>query len=322
MTSSSSTSPLFEETLRRLYYQPDEPSAYGSLTDIYTAAKNIHSSITKSFVERWLLRQNAYTLHAPLRKRFPRRKTIAPGLYYQLQLDLADLSNIKHHNKGYRFLLVAIDIFSRKAFVVPLKSKRGIEVRDGIAQIFTNYPPPKFIQVDSGTEFYNTHVRTYLRKWNIRMFSTSSDVKASLVERLNRTLKSRMFKYFTANNTIKYVDILQKLVNAYNNRKHSTIGMSPNQVSLANQSAVWDKQYSSYITGSRRSRFAYDLEQTVRISKLARTFRKGYLPTFQEEIFIIHDRLATVPPTYKVRDKDGNILIGSFYTQELQPVLL
>jgi transposase InsO family protein len=313
-------SSYFDAILREIYYDQEHPQGYGSIHGLYQAAKKIEKTVTRSYVRNWLQAQDVYTLHAPLRRRFLRRKTLAPGMFYQMQMDLVDLSNISKQNRGYKFLLTAIDIFSRKAFVLPLKSKKATTVRDAIAEIFTNYPPVRFLQCDDGLEFHNRLVKTYLASRNIRMFSTSSDVKAAIVERFNRTLKQRMFKYFTANDTVTYIDVLQKFVSAYNNRSHRAIGVAPNEVTHKNQNEVWKRQYRRYFIGYRKTTFKYNVDDRVRISKLARQFRKGYLKTYTEETFIVHNRIATVPVTYKLRDTADNVLIGSFYEPELQLV--
>lgn len=315
-------SSYFDEILREIYYDHAHPQGFGSIHGLYLAAKSVDDAITKTYVRRWLYAQHVYTLHAPLRKRFLRRKTLAPGLYYQMQMDLVDLTNISSKNKGYKFLLTAIDVFSRRAFVVPLKSKKDTIVLEGISKIFANYPPPKYVQTDEGKEFYNRLLAKYLADRNIRLFSTSSDTKCAIVERFNRTLKQRMFKYFTAKNTVVYIDALEKFVDAYNARKHSSIGISPNEVTYKNQAEIWRRQYHKYFIGYRRASFKYSLNDSVRVSKMARQFRKGYLPTFTDEIFLIHDRIASVPVTYKLRDSNQQVLIGSFYEPELQLVLL
>lgn len=319
---SAMSSSLFEETLRTVYYDLKHPDSYASATALYRSVKSIVPSITLKYVKNWLASQNVYTLHAPIRRHFNRRKTVVPGLYHQMQMDLVDLSSISNKNAGYRYLLTAVDVFSRKAFVVPLKNKRDISVKNAIAHIFTNYPPIKYLQTDLGTEFYNRNVKDYLTKQNITLFSTSSDTKSSIVERFNRTLKQKMFKYFTANNTISYVPVLQDLVTSYNNRKHRSIGMAPNQVTLLNQSEVWRRQYHSYMVGYRKGRFIFKNGDHVRISKIARQFRKGYLPAYTNEVFLITDRMATKPVTYKLSDVNGEKLIGSFYEPELQLVQL
>jgi len=314
-------SSYFDGILREIYYDESHPQGYGSVNGLYQAVKAVEKTITRTYVEKWLRKQNVYTLHAPLRRKFLRRKTLAPGLYYQMQMDLVDLTNISKKNRGYKFLLTAIDVFSRKAFVIPLKNKRATSVRDGIAHIFTNYPPVRYVQSDIGSEFYDSSVMSYLASRRIRLFSTSSDTKCAIVERFNRTLKQRMFRYFTAKNTVTYINQLQKFVDAYNARTHRSIGISPNEVTYKNQSKVWRKHYHRYFIGFRKAKFKYEENDRVRISKLARQFRKGYLPTYTDEVFVIDERIATVPVTYKLRDDSDTVLIGSFYEPELELVL-
>lgn len=316
------SSSLFDETLRTIYYDVSHPASFGRAETLYSAAKDITPRITKAYVTKWLQFQNVYSLHARLRKRFLRRKVIAPGMYHQMQMDLVDLSSLHNKNDGYKFLLCAIDVFSRKAFAIPIRSKKDVDVMKAIAEVFKNYPPVKYIQTDLGKEFYNRKVQGYLRQRNIKLFSTSSDVKSSIVERFNRTLKQRMFKYFTANDTVRYITVLPDMIRAYNNRKHRTLGVAPNEVTLANQSKVWNKQYQKYLLGYRKGKFAYKVGSRVRISKLARQFRKGYLPTYTDEVFTVHDQIATYPVTYKLSDETGNVLVGSFYEPELQLVRL
>lgn len=315
------SSSYFDEILREIYFDPEHPAGFGSVNGLHHSAQKIDKTVTKDYVEQWLRSQNVYTLHAPLRRKFLRRKTLSPGLYYQMQMDLVDLSSISKKNKGTKFLLTAIDIFSRKAFVIPLKSKKDTDVRNAIQTIFTNYPPVRYVQTDLGKEFHNRAVKKYLASRNIKLFSTSSDTKCAIVERFNRTLKQRMFKYFTANNTVVYIDVLDRFVTAYNNRKHRTIGLSPNEVTYRNQAEIWKRQYHKYLVGYRKGKFKYAVGDRVRISKLARQFRKGYLPTFTDEIFFVEHRLATVPVTYKLRDSSSNVLVGTFYEPELQLVL-
>ena len=188
-------------------------------------------------------------------------------------------------------------------------------------RLFESAPYPRSLQSDAGMEFLNASVRDYLQSKNIKHFITSSDTKCSIVERFNRTLKGRMFKFFTANNTFRYLDVLQNLVDAYNNRIHRSIGIAPNKITSKNEQKVWDYQYKSYLRKYRSAKFKFKVGDTVRISKLHQQFRKGYLPTYNDEYFTIHTRLATSPPTYKLLDQSGNVLVGVFYHPELQRVV-
>lgn len=307
--------------LTSIYTSVTHPASFGSALQLYKAAKLQDKTISLNNVKRWLQGNHAYTLHKSLKRSFPRRKTIVPGLHHQLQVDLIDVSNIRTKNKNFRFLLTAIDVFSRKAFVIPIKSKRGDEVVSALTQIFEHYPYVKYIQVDQGREFLNSNVINYLKRKGIKMFYTSSDMKCAIVERFNRTIKERMYRYFTYHDTKSYLPVLDQLVEAYNNKRHSAIGMAPNQVTKRNERDVWDYQYGHYIRQLGSKPFLFKVGDVVRISKVKREFTKGYLPKFVEEYFKVNDRLNTYPPTYKLIDINGEVLRGSFYEQELQRVV-
>ena len=310
-----------EQKLRAVYYDPSNPSSFGSIKSLYDAVKPSEPELTLKFVRQWLRAQDVYTLHGPVRRRFGRRKTLARGLNYQLQMDLVDLDRIKGYNFNSRYLLTVIDVFSRKAYVEPLRRKHHVAVLRALERVFDRCPLPKYVQTDAGTEFTNVQVQTYFRNQGIKHFVTSSDTKCAIVERFNRTLKNRMFKYFTATNTLSYLPILQELVNAYNNKRHRSIGIAPNRVTIENEERVFDYQYGNYLKGYRSNRFRFGIGDVVRISKLREQFRKGYLQTFNDEYFVVKHRLATKPPTYQLRDRDGQVLVGTFYESELQPVL-
>ena len=122
-------------------------------------------------------------------------------------------------NKGYRYLLACIDIFSKFAFVIPLKDKKGINVKNALQKIF-NQRKCEFIWTDRGTEFYNKQVQDLLNENNIKLYSTNnSEIKSSVVERFNRAFKNMMYTIF--------YNIIDDLVNKYNVKYHSTIKMTP-----------------------------------------------------------------------------------------------
>ncbi len=154
-------------------------------------------------------------------------------------------------------------------------------------------------------------------KEDIEWFSSKSDKKASVVERFNRTLKTRMFKYFTHNNTRKYTDILDKLVDSYNNTVHSSTKMTPTEASeRENENEVWYTLYGADITANYGVP-KFKIGQTVRISKYKSIFKKGYLPNFTEEIFKIKQVIYKHPIVYNLEDLQGEDLEGIFYQEEL-----
>lgn len=312
---------MTDQLLGTIYYDASHPASFGSVNSLYKAVKALDPSLTQSRVKTWLQKQDVYSLHGKLRKKFKRRKTVSSGLNYQLQIDLVDLDSIKGYNYNSRYLLTAIDVFSRKAYVQPLRNKNYKSVINALDKLFEKCPYPKYLQTDQGMEFLNAPVKNYLREREIKHFYTSSDTKCSIVERFNRTLKGRMFKYFTANHTFHYMDVLQKFVEAYNNSVHRSIGIAPNRVTTQNEEEVWNYQYKNYFKRYKTVKYSFEVGDIVRVSKLHRPFRKGYLPSYNDEYFTIHTRLATSPPTYKLLDQSGNLLVGAFYREELQRVI-
>jgi hypothetical protein len=173
-------------------------------------------------------------------------------------------------------------------------------------------------------------MKTLLKENEIEIYSTENEEKSCVVERWNGTMKQKMFKYFTANDTNKYYDVLDELVNVYNNTKHSSIKMTPVEASnKENESTVYENLYgvsdAQESDSESKKNVAYKpkfaVGDRVRITKKKGTFEKGYTNRWTREIFVISEVLKTNPITYKIVDlKDENI-IGSFYEQELQKTI-
>lgn len=125
-------------------------------------------------------------------------------------------------------MLNVIDVFSKYAWSIPMKNKTGETTLEAFRKIVRDSGRiPKQIWVDKGLEFYNKYVSGWLKEYNINRYSTYSEQKSVVVERFNRTLKEMMWKRFTAENTRNWIDMLNTLMHKYNNRIHSTIGMTP-----------------------------------------------------------------------------------------------
>ena len=182
---------------------------------------------------------------------------------------------------------------------------------------------PQRLQTDKGKEFKNTKVQTWLKHEGIRHFSTHGDAKASVVERFNRTLKGRMYRYFTAANTLTYLDVLPALVKAYNSDVHRSIGMGPQDVTEKNEAQVWQTLYGRQFGKKKKKKTStppLKVANHVRLSKRVRTFKKGYLPQWTEEVFVVSRVVPGPVTTYRVKEMDGTPLQGTFYAQDLQKV--
>ena len=251
-------------------------------------------------------------LHKPVRKKFNRRRVIVRGIDEIWAADLADMKAFSKANKGFVFLLLVIDIFSKYGWIVPLKDKTGKSVASALKTIFKERKPEK-IWVDKGKEFYNKDVKDL-----INLYSTENEEKSSIVERWIRTMKEKMWKYFTDKNTNTYIDILPDLVKKYNNTKHSSIKMTPVEASKKeNELTVWRNLYPD-----RHERIEinpkFSVGDRVRISKKKAVFEKGYTTRWTEEIFTITKIQHTSPITYKIADLNGEEIDGTFYEPELQ----
>jgi len=184
-----------------------------------------------------------------------------------------------------------------------------------LKEIFRQRKPEK-LWTDKGKEFYNKHVNAL----GVELYSTENEEKSSVVERWNRTMKEKMFKYFTANNTYKYIDVLGEFVDKYNNTWHTSIKMTPVEVSkIINTITVYRNFYQEYPDLTRRPmRAKFKIGDKVRISKKKKFFEKGFTPNSTEEVFTVSKIQRTDPITYKITDLNDEEIQGTFYAQELQ----
>ena len=256
----------------------------------------------------------AEELHKRVIKKFNKRK-----VYSQLRdniwgVDLADTQSLSKKNKCIKYLLCAIDLFSKYAFVVPLKDKKGISIVNALNKIIkqSNRKPNK-IWVDQGSEFYNRVFKKWLSDNDIIMYSTFNEGKSVVAERLIRTLKNKLYKHMTATGKNVYY-VLDDVVNEYNNTKHNTIKMKPKDVKNDNKRV--------YIDEHDEKSARYNVGDRVRISKFKNIFAKGYTPNWSREIFIVNKINYTVPYTYNLKDLNDEEIIGSFYDRELQKTKL
>jgi hypothetical protein len=316
------SSTLLTRALDSIYYDPSHPAGFASVEKLFVAARRKFPTLRRHQVQDWLRTQDTYTRHVPLRRKFPRERVYVPGIDVQWQADLSDLSSLKSYNRQHTFLLCVIDVFSKYAWVIPLKDKTGATLVRAFGQILReSRRAPQHLQTDKGTEFLNKKFQAFLRARSIHFFTTENpETKASIVERFQRTLKGRMWKYFYRRKTLKYVDVLSKLLEAYNESHHRSIGRAPVSVTAENETSVWRTLYGGK---QNRSPPTHRLKpgDSVRISKTKRTFEKGYQANWTGEIFTVRSALTRqTQPVYRVEDDAGEVLAGTFYEPELQKV--
>ena len=161
--------------------------------------------------------------------------------------------------------------------------------------------------VYKGKEFYNKYAKDL-----IKLYSTENEEKSSVVERWIRTMKEKMWKYFSANSTNVYIDVLPDLVREYNNTRHSPIKMTPVKASKEeNELRVWRNLYLDHLE-IKDIKPKFSVGDRVRISKKKKTFEKGYTTRWMEEIFTIVEVKRTSPVTYRIADLNGEEITGTF----------
>ena len=233
--------------------------------------------------------------------------------------DLVEMQKFSKWNKGIKYLLMVIDVFSKYGWIRGLKDKKTETVSKAFDDIFKSKRKPQMLWTDKGSEFISEHFKEFLKRAEIKLYHTENEEKSRVVERWNKTMKNRMWKMFTVNNNTVYWDKIDKLVDNCNNARHSSVKMTPVEASKkANESKVWSNLYGDLIcTKPGKPELAFG--DRVRISKYKRqVFDKGYTPNWREEIFVIDKILPTKPVTYSIVDLTGEAIKGSFYDQELQ----
>ena len=254
-------------------------------------------------------------LHKPKRKNFPRRKIIVNHIDEIFAADLVEMQKFTEMNKGYRYLLTCIDIFSKYSWVIPLKDKKGINVKNVLQKIFKQRKC-EFLWTDRGKEFYNKQVQDLLNEYSIKLYSTNnSEIKSSVVERFNRTFKNMMYKKFTENNNTIFYNIIDDLVNEYNNKYHSTIIMTPIEGS---KKINENKIENIYNFDKTKKLGKFRIGDRVRLSLEKNIFEKSYETNWTEEIFVIYDIKYSNVPYYYLKDLNSEKIQGAFYEQELQ----
>src|SRR3977135_2452642 len=299
------------ETLRQIYYNPEHPAAFGGVSALVHA-----SGLSPAVVKDWLKGQSSYSLHKPARKRDSTRHYITSGINHQWQADLVDMQAYARDNDGAKDILTVMYMFSRRGWAEPMQSKTTQDMIGAFTKIFEDGEKPIKLQTDQGLEFESRPMQRFFHDNDIEQFSVKSQFKAAMVERFNRTLKTKMWRFFTHNNTRWWLEVLPKLIAAYNKSYHRSIKTTPNKVNEDTEMELW--LINEPEKGDEVPKV--QVGDTVRLSKAKNVFEKGYLPSWTEEVFTVTRVLNTKPPQVKVEDYHGEEIKGSFYMEEVQKV--
>lgn len=324
-----------DKLIENIYNHPSKPGAFLGAQKIHKVLKNSgHTKPGIYKIRKWLQNQDDYSLQKPVRRNFKRAKVLVSKPKEQLDIDLADMQSLLKYNDNVKYLLVVIDVFTRYAWVEPLKNKTANEVERKLVDIVRDIKPRK-IRTDGGAEFNNKWVKQMFERNNIYHHVTLNEVKANYVERFIRTLKTMIYRYFTNHKTQIYIDVLPQLVETYNATPHRSLNnIAPKDVNEQNVSNVWAYMYlkpqkskKTSDTNAKKFRvqtkrlYKYKIGQLVRISHQRKVFTRAYNEQWSYEVFKINKRFQMQSiPMYKLVDLLEDQIKGYFYQSELQVV--
>jgi hypothetical protein len=240
------------------------------------------------------------------------------------QIDLADMRSVKKYNNQFNYILTCIDVLSRYAWAIPVKNKTAALVAAAYQKIIDEGRKPWRIFSDKGREFMGEFKKMTESNDITLIFTENPIVKASMVERYNRTLKTRLYKHFTKTNSFKWLKILPKIVRAINHSVHRITEMRPADVTHQNAQKLYKKLYSKAkhmrMVNKKKHKGKFEIGDVVRISKEKGVFYKGYTPNFKSEKFIVAKKLIRDQIVYTLKDFEGVDLTSIFYEPELVKV--
>ena len=297
------------------YTRAGEPGAYTNPTKLSKAL-----GIARGKAEKALATSRTAQLHRRTVKKFSRRKILAlPGHY--LTLDLADMSRVKEHNDGHKFIAYGLDMGSRYGYARPLKTKSAKEVTQAVREMFQEMKEagrrlPRSIFTDQAGEFKSKTFLDFMKSKHVHVYySRDTVIKSAMAERFILTITRMLWRYFTENNTYTYLDVLPKIIRSYNTSYHSAIKRAPSSVRPSDAHELWLLQHWDKQLPERAPRFA--VGDYVMLVKDRRNYEKSTTRAVTSELFTVAKVIESTPVTYWVADLNGSLLRGSFYGPEL-----
>lgn len=297
-----------------------------SLSSLTAFAKSRKTPENLRELEKSLSRIEAFSRTRPLRRRFPRPAYILHSPNFAFCTDLVEMEN-KNSNKGTHYVLVLLDMFSKKCALEPLKKKNKeltkLAIEKAMKRLTDNYAKvPHYVLSDGGLEFANSAVRGYFKKHGIEHRVLITNQKAAICEIFNKSLQNFIYKYLTLKNTKTWLPALPLYEERYNNTKHHTTKYAPVDVSEENSGEIFRNMYKKIIETPRKPP-RYQVNDTVRIGEKQNIFSKKYKPMFSKTIYKII-KVKDTYPTYSflLSTLDNKELNRSFVAEELSPATI
>ena len=235
----------------------------------------------------------------PPKKNYATNKTDVYYIDDIWSLDILDLKDYgPENNRGYRYVLVTIDNFSKFGWTIPLKNKNAQTIKDSFETILINSKrKPNLIETDRGKEFYNNIFQDFLNKNNIKLYSRNTYLGAVFAERFNRTIRDLLQKIVFEQGDGNWIDILQTITKQYNNKVHSSTKLSPKDASLKKNEGL---VYKNLLDKRKKVKPKYEIGDLVRTADLKKTFSKGDTTNWSYKLYKITEIINDTIPSYHI----------------------
>ena len=312
--------------LRRIYYDPSSPGGFRGPEALWTEARQHMPQLRRKQVYDFIRSVKPYTKHQQWRGVKKYRKVYARRARYLIQMDLLEFRKYSQENRGYNYILCAIDAFTKKLWTFPLRRKSAQEVHTAVFYFLMRERPEK-IQTDQGTEFINGTLRATEDRMDppIHHYHTWSIKKASIVERVQRTLRNRLGKIWESQGNHQWIDVLPAITESYNNSVHRSIGMRPSDVGPEHHQMIYNKLYPEPSDAqalkdakeAKRITKHFAVGDHVRMLEYRKLFRKESDLAWTNQVYRIRRVIRSNPITFEIEDLDGEAIKGGFYARQL-----
>ena len=285
--------------LKELYYKKGHTSILG----LWRASKDVGLKVSQIYIKKWLDNQKSYQRHKKPVKQKKFNKIMAYHINDLFQIDLLYMANmirggskrkrtlvdLPQHNKGYKYIMTVIDVFSKKAYAYKLKTHRSRDTIAVFKQLLNDIAPqkPERVSMDDGSEFMS-HFKSFLDENNIKHMTSRAGNKnrMGVIERFNRTLRERLFKFMTMNSTKIWIDHLDTVVDQYNNTYHSVVKKKPEDVTLTDEIKIYTDVFAE---GKKAIKSDLVVGDLVRIKIDKNIFDKGSSVNYSRTVYKIKE---------------------------------
>ena len=301
-------------------YHSNEGFSFGGKHLMY---KN-YPKINKKDIDKALSTSDIYTKY----KQYSKPRKYSPIFVrnkrelFQCDLISFTQNNLPQENDDFKHLFTTIDVFSKMAWVYPIRDKKCDTVLLCFKDILQKCgKKPQKVQTDRGTEFICKTFEKYFRDEMIFHYLSYSDRKCPVIERFNLTIQQLIYKLMEYKSTSRWIDCIDQAMEIYLNRKHNTIKMTPLEAEkLKNEKEVRRNLFKFFNKNSREKpqKQKFKVGDKVRVWKYHRTFKRGYDSNFTDEYFTIYKVLKNLPVIrYQLKDYNGEEIVGNYFQEEL-----